>query len=117
MTKEETERLGELLKAKRQQLGLSTHRLAKLADVDQATVVRIESGGISAPHSDKLARIAAALELPASQVFALAGYFFPSDLPELSSYLELQYPELLAEDRAKIEQLIGRLEKKRKVAI
>jgi len=113
MKPDQAKTLGQMLKARREKLGLSTHKLAKLAEIDQATVVRIEAGSILAPHPDKLSRVAGALGLSSADVYALADYLVPSDLPSLRPYLKTRYDRLLDEDITKIEELTARLAKKR----
>ena len=117
MKPDQASELGRLLKAKRIEHGLSTHRLAAAVGMDQATVFRFEAGSIVAPHPDKLARIAAALGVSGADVFALAGYTAPTDLPALRPYLSAKYHGLLTEDIDKIEAYVGRVAKKRGFAL
>ncbi len=109
--------LGRLLRARREERGLSTHRLAAEANMDQATIVRLEAGTFGAPRPDKLTRIAQALGLNGADVFALAGYTVPGDLPTLRPYLQTKYGGLLLEDIDKIEAYVARLAKKRGVRL
>lgn len=113
MNQEQAQQLGQYLQARRKASGLSTHRLAAAAGMDQATVVRFEAGSFSAPRPDKLARLAEALEASGADVFALAGYTPPHDLPSLRPYLGARYPALLAEDIDRIEAYVGRIARKR----
>lgn len=113
MKPDQAKTLGQMLKARREELGLSTRKLAKLAEINQATVVRFEAGGILAPHPDKLSRIAKALSLSGTDVYALADYLVPTDLPSLKPYLKTKYSKLLDEDITKMEELLARLAKKR----
>jgi transcriptional regulator with XRE-family HTH domain len=113
MKPEQARQLGLLLKARREACGLSTHRLAAAAEMDQATVVRFEAGSIVAPRPDKLSRIAEALDISGADVFALAGYLVPSDLPSLRAYLTAKYGGLQIDDIDKIETYVGRIAKKR----
>ena len=113
MKSDQATELGHMLKARREELGLSTRQLAKLARIDQATVVRFETGSILAPHPDKLSRIAGALGLSSGDVYALADYLVPTDLPSLRPYLMTKYSRLLDGDITKIEALVARLAKKR----
>jgi transcriptional regulator with XRE-family HTH domain len=113
MKSDQATELGHMLKARREELGLSTHKLAKLAEIDQATVVRFEAGTILAPRPDKLSRVAQALGLSGADVYALADYLVPTDLPSLKPYLNTKYGRLLDEDISKIEELAARLAKKR----
>lgn len=113
MNPNQSGQLGQFLQARRKACGLSTHKLAAAAGMDQATVVRFEAGTIGAPRPDKLARIADALGVSGADVFALAGYTAPTDLPALRPYLTAKYPGLLAEDVDRIEAFTARIAKKR----
>src|SRR4051794_28209122 len=66
--------LGQQLRTRREELGLSLRQLEKLTDVDNGTIARIEQGAFAAPAPDKLARITEALDLSLADVFALAEY-------------------------------------------
>ena len=83
--------LGSLLKQKRKALGLSLRQLAKLADVNDVNIFRLERGDCAAPAPDKLARIAEALGLSLADVYALADYAVPTDLPSFKPYLKTKY--------------------------
>ena len=117
MKPERSRQLGLLVKERREECGLSTHRLAQATEMDQATVVRIEAGSILAPRPDKLSRIAQVLGISGADIFALAGYTVPADLPSLRPYLQAKYHGLLDEDLDKIETFVGRLAKKRGVEL
>lgn len=101
------------MRARREACGLSTHRLAEAAEMDQATVVRLEAGSIVAPRPDKLSRIAKVLGISGADVFAFAGYTVPADLPALRPYLHAKYSALLKEDLDRIEAYVARIAKKR----
>ncbi len=116
MNNEQAQKLGAVLKARRDELGLSTYQLAETAGVDQATVVRLEKGAFMAPRPDKLARIAEGLGLSSADLFAMAGYITPLDLPSLDAYLRIKYCDLPEEDLDTIEAYVTRLAKKRRVA-
>lgn len=88
--------LGRRLRQRRQQLGLSQRELGRRAGVDDATVVRLEQGLFAAPRPDKLSRIAHALGLSLADVFALADYVVPSELPTFTPYLRAKYGRLPA---------------------
>lgn len=49
------------IKKYRKEKGLSQDKLARLADVAHATIIKIESGGIQSPTIDTVQRIAKAL--------------------------------------------------------
>ena len=64
--------------------------------MDDATVVRIEQGAFAAPRPDKLVRIAEALGLSIADVFGLADYAVPDDLPSFQPYLRSKYRDMPA---------------------
>lgn len=94
MTTKQAETLGKQIRKRRERLGLSTHRLAAKAGITQPTVIRIEQGKFAAPRPDKLARIAAVLELELADLYAHAGYLVPAELPEIETYLAAKYGHL-----------------------
>jgi len=51
------------IKKYRKEKGLSQDRLSRLADVANATIIKIESGGIQSPTIDTVQKIAKALEV------------------------------------------------------
>lgn len=112
MNPDQAKELGRQLRARRDQLGLSVRDLEKLAGVDNGTIVRIEQGAFAAPAPDKLSRIAEALKLSLANVFALAEYVIPDDLPTFAPYLRTKYralpPKAVAELERYFDDLAGR---------
>ena len=51
------------IKKYRKEKGLSQDKLARLADVAHATIIKIESGGIQSPTIDTVQKIAKALSV------------------------------------------------------
>ena len=49
------------IKKRRKEKGLSQDKLARLADIAHATIIKIESGGIQSPTIDTVQKIAKAL--------------------------------------------------------
>ncbi len=98
---------GRFLKARRGELGLTTRKLAELASVNQATVVRLEAGAIAEPRPDKLRRLAEALDMSTSELHARAGYAAARDLPGLNVYLRGKFRDLSPQD---VEQIGGYIE-------
>jgi transcriptional regulator with XRE-family HTH domain len=90
-------KLGQLVRSRRQELGLTVRQLAEQADMNFATVARIEQGQFAAPGPDKLARIAEALGLSTADVFGLAEYTVPDDLPSFQPYLRSKYRDMPAD--------------------
>jgi transcriptional regulator with XRE-family HTH domain len=104
--------LGNLLRARRQELGFSTYQLAAAAGVNSSTVVRIELGQFAAPRPDKLAKFAKALKMNLAEVYAKAGYIVPEELPDLDTYLSTKYPDLSKSDLRKMELTLKELRAK-----
>jgi transcriptional regulator with XRE-family HTH domain len=90
-------KLGRLFRSRREELGLSTRQLAEEAEMNFATVARIEQGQFAAPKPDKLARIAEALGLSTADVLGLAGYPVPEGLPSFRPYLRSKYRDMPTE--------------------
>jgi transcriptional regulator with XRE-family HTH domain len=112
MNPEQAKELGRQLRARRDDLGLSLRDLEKLAGVDNGTIVRIEQGAFAAPAPDKLSRIAEALKLSLADVFALADYAVPDDLPTFAPYLRTKYRDLPAPAVAELERSFKRIAKR-----
>jgi transcriptional regulator with XRE-family HTH domain len=109
--------LGQFLRARREKLGLSTRQLSALARVNDVTIVRIERGEFAAPRPDKLSRLADALGVRLSDVFAMADYVAPNELPTLSPYLQVKYPRLPDEAVAAIGRYAARTAKRHGVTL
>ena len=91
---EQAARLGQLIRSRREQAGMTIRDLADDAEMNFATVSRIEQGKFATPGHDKLARIAQALGLNTADVFALADYTLPADLPSFQPYLRTKYQDI-----------------------
>ena len=73
---------------------MTIRELADDAEMNFATVSRIEQGKFATPGHDKLARIAQTLGLNTADVFALADYTVPADLPSFQPYLRTKYQDM-----------------------
>jgi transcriptional regulator with XRE-family HTH domain len=112
MHQDQATELGRHLRARREQLGLSTRELAERAGTTHTTIVRIEQGGFEAPAPDKLSRIADALDVSLADVFALAEYAIPDELPSFRPYLRTKYRGLPTEAVEQLERSFQRLAKR-----
>ena len=112
MDDKQAKSLGDLLRQKREALGLSTRQLGDIAGLDGTTVLRFEEGAFAAPRPDKLARVAEALGLSLADVYAMADYAVPADLPNFRPYLRTKYRTMPSEDLEKIEAYAERLARK-----
>jgi transcriptional regulator with XRE-family HTH domain len=102
MNEHQAKSLGALLSRRRQEAGLSKRQLAALTHMGNSTIVRLEQGQFAAPSPAKLSRLAMALHLPLADIFAMAGYFVPDELPSFEAYLLAKYPKLPARTRHQI---------------
>ena len=94
MDQEQAKRLGEWLRERRQEAGLSTIQLAKAVGTTDGTITRIEQGAFAAPDPHKLSRIGEVLGLSLADVYAMADYAVPGDLPSFQPYLRRKYRDL-----------------------
>ena len=62
--------LGERIRARRRELGLSQGKLAQMADVTASAISQIESGAIRTLKNDTLGRLAQALDITALELMA-----------------------------------------------
>ncbi len=117
MEPEQAKKLGEYLREARQAKGLSKLALAAITNINDATIFRIEDGQFNRPSPDKLARIAEVLEVPLADVFALADYAVPTELPSFAPYLRTKYRDLPDEAREAIETYAEQIAHKHGVAL
>lgn len=112
MDQDQAEELGQRLRQRREALELSIRQLAERTGVNHSTVVRLEQGLIDAPAPDKLSRIAEALGLNLADVFALADYVVPAELPAFTPYLRSKYRDLPAPAVEELERSFRRIAKR-----
>lgn len=94
----------------RVQQKMSIRGLAAKAGLDSGALTRLEHGETRTPTPETLRALAEALDVPLSDLYAVAGHVVPYDLPSLVPYLQTRYGELpdtaLAEASAYLEHLI-----------
>jgi transcriptional regulator with XRE-family HTH domain len=112
MNPKQAKALGKFLKERRAALDLSTHQLAALSRIDQATIVRLEQGAFAEPRPDTLRGVAEALGVSVTDVFALADYAVPNELPTFTPYLRTKYRDLPAEAVEQLDRSFQRLAKR-----
>ncbi|MHB8614365.1 MAG: helix-turn-helix domain-containing protein [Candidatus Dormibacteraceae bacterium] len=88
-----SQRLGEVVKRGRQEIGLSQPGLAKKTGLSRSYISYLESGKYQEIGIAKLALIAEALEMSADQLLADAGYIKrpKSTLPGATRYLATKF--------------------------
>jgi transcriptional regulator with XRE-family HTH domain len=112
MDQEQARELGRRLRERREEIDLSIRELAARTRVNHSTIVRLEQGAIEAPAPDKLSRIADALGLSLADVYALADYSVPTDLPSFRPYLRTKYRGLPAPALEELERSFRRIAKR-----
>lgn len=83
--------LGDRLRKARQHKQLSLRQLSEVSGVDHSQIARMERGEFAAPGADKLQRLATALAIDISDLYALAGYTVPDRLPDFVPYLRAKF--------------------------
>lgn len=86
--------LGDFLTTAREALGISARELARRSGIHFSNVRRIELGEVSVPNPDTLRQLADALGLDLADLFAIAGYSQPQNLPAFTPYLRSKYRDL-----------------------
>lgn len=109
MNDEKAQQLGAYIRHMRKVRGLDNRELARRAKVDSGGLTRIEQGQIHNPKPRTLCAIATALDLPAADLFALAGYTSPRDLPSIEHYLNTKYSHIPTDHTWPICQAVERL--------
>lgn len=102
-------RFGEYIKGLRQERKLSIRKLASKSGIDSGGLTRLEHGKRRAPRPDKLKALATALEIPLADMFAMAGYTVPYDLPSMAPYLRARYGHLPEETLSAVNGYLERL--------
>ncbi len=112
MDTKQAEELGAFLRRERQAKGVSARALAAKVGIDMSQIVRLEQGQVASPKADVLAGIAGFLDLPLADVFGLAGYAAPQELPSFRPYLRAKYHELPPGAVAELERTFAKIAKR-----
>ena len=109
MNQSQSHRLGEFLRQQRKKRGLTVRDLASSSGVDRTAIVRIENGTVAAPRPDTLRALAQTLGIALADVFALADYVVPDELPTFGPYLQAKYHDLPPEAVAQLDSYFQHL--------
>ena len=74
-----------------------------------SSIVSLERGDILTPQPDTLKALAAALDMPVSDLFTVAGWLPAGELPTLKPYLRAKYRQLDEGAFADLERYAQRL--------
>jgi transcriptional regulator with XRE-family HTH domain len=102
------EALGDYLRARRTELGLSFQQVADQTGLHFSYLVKLEHGQYERPAPKYLRIMAGALDIPLDDLLALAGYDQPERLPSFTPYLRAKYelpPEAVADLERYFEML------------
>ena len=83
--------LGQVLRAARQDAGLSTRQVAKLADLTHGYLTKLENDQIDSPAAAYLQRLADVLERDASDLLKFIGVDPASTLPPPRTYFRRKF--------------------------
>jgi transcriptional regulator with XRE-family HTH domain len=108
MNDEKAQQLGEYIRYIRKAHGTSIRALAAQAGIDSGGLARLECGNVATPRPDTLCALALALEVSLADMFVLAGYVVPHDLPNIRPYLRVKYSCLPDEDVLAITEEVER---------
>jgi transcriptional regulator with XRE-family HTH domain len=93
MEHEQANQFGGYLKHLREERRFSIRELARKAELDSGALTRLESNK-TAPAPRTLKALSAALDVPLADLFAMAGFTTPHDLPTMNTYFHARYGHL-----------------------
>jgi transcriptional regulator with XRE-family HTH domain len=105
-------RLGRLIRDRREWRGFGLRGLEAASGVNISTIVSLERGDILTPQPDTLKALAAALDVPVSDLFTVAGWLPAGELPTLKPYLRAKYRQLDEGAIADLERYAEQLAKR-----
>lgn len=87
--------LGETLRTARLAKGLSARKLAASCGLTHSFISKLESATYDSVSPDSLMALARALDVAPEDLFTLAGFRLPEELPSFGPYLRARYGEEL----------------------
>lgn len=100
--------LGDYVRRRRLATGLSLRQAARRAGIDHTYWGKVELGELRSPNPRYLNAMAVVLEVPPQELFGLAGYYVPEQLPSFGPYLRAKY-DLDAEGIAELHRLFEQI--------
>lgn len=111
MNDEQARQLGEYIKHLREECKMTYRDLAARARIDGGGLNRLERGLVREPRPTTLCAVAKALDASVADMYAIAGYTVPQDLPCIEQYLKVKYSCIPADDVWEICQAVKRVER------
>lgn len=101
--------LAALLKRRREAAGLSFRQLAELSGIPRSQLFALEQASIGKVQPSTLEALAAPLGVPLADLYAVAGYAAPRELPSFTPYLRSKYRTLPDEAQDELQQSFARI--------
>lgn len=96
-SKQNIKKLGHIIKEKREEEGLSIRGLGRESGLQGTTIMRLEKGEKTSPSPIVLGRLAGTLSISLAELYTLAGYPVPDNLPDVPGYVCGLYGEDVSE--------------------
>jgi transcriptional regulator with XRE-family HTH domain len=109
LTPTQARNLGRLIRQRREERALGIRGLEAASGVNVSSIVSLERGDILTPQPDTLKSLAAALDMPVSDLFTVAGWLPAGELPTLKPYLRAKYRQLDEQAIADLERYAQQL--------
>lgn len=108
--------LGAAVRLARARAGLSLRHLEAITGISRPMLHRLERNQMDEPSPALLQRLADALEIDSSDLFAFIGYQPSNTLPSLMPYLRAKYhlpPDAAAEAHAALDRIVAKYDQRR----
>lgn len=102
-------RLSQILKKRREELGLSFGQLADATGITRGQLFKLEQGQVQKVQPRQLAALAEPLEVPLADLYDAAGFELPTELPSFTPYLRTKYRDLPPAARAELQQSFAQI--------
>lgn len=108
MTRTQAANLGHLVARARHKKGLSLRQIEEQSGLSRSWLGGLEQGRSRTIDSERLARLADVLDIPAARINRVAGGAMRKALPGPRAYFRAKY-DLTADEAAQVEHYIARL--------
>lgn len=112
MAPERIEVLARLLSSRRQAVGLSYGQLEAATGLAKSQLFKLEQGQVQKVQPSMLETLSGPLDVPLADLYAAAGFEFPTELPSFAPYLRSKYADLPPDAQAELAQNFSRIARK-----
>lgn len=109
-------KLAEMLRGRRHELGLSAHEVARRAEVNIASVTRLENCTNPRPSVETLVPICTVLGVPVADMLTLVDVMPTGQLPSFMPYLRTKYQDMPDEAVQEIATYFDQIAKKYRIS-